>query len=139
MPQDRKLSRRDLEVLRQNGISPNSKLVREGRPAQAKADGRSWIEEVSKLRQEVRRIDKQMRSLSGEIAALEKSRGAGRPMTGAERALRAGKNKAGKLRFALEHKADRLEYARGKRADLRFDSAAGVRRVVSGGLPSSKR
>lgn len=139
MPQNRKLSRRDLEILRQNGISPNSKLVRENRPTQAKEKGRSWIEEVSKLRQEVRSIDKRMRSLNGEIAALEKSRSAGQPRTGAEQALRAERNKAGKLRFTLEHKADRLEYARGKRADLRFDSAAGVRRVVSGGLPSSKR
>lgn len=139
MPQNRKLSHRDLEILRQNGISPSSKLVREDRPSQAEPKGRRWIEEVAKLRQEVRRIDKRVRSLGGEIAALEKSRGASGLMTGAEQKLRAERNKAGKLRFKLEHKADRLEHSRARRADLRFDSAAGVRRVVSGGLPSSKR
>lgn len=47
----------------------------------------------------------------------EKARSTGQPMTSVEQALRAEKNKAGKLRFELEQKADRLEYARGKRTD----------------------
>lgn len=73
------------------------------------------------------------------MEALEKSRSAGQQMTGTEQALRAARKKGGKLRSKLEHKADGREYACGRRSGLRFESAEGLRRMVTGELLSSKR
>lgn len=137
--QSKRLSREELAVLRQNGISPKSKLVKGKRPAQAEVKGRHWTEEVAELRREVRKLDKRLQVLRSEIRAIEKKRRDGKPMTDAEHALRAERIKVGKLRLGLEHRANHLEYGGGKQTDFRFDSAVGVRRVLNGGLPSSKR